>query len=275
MEAPSFVSLGITTSESVATVTLRATGKANRMGPEFWRELPEAFRWLDAESAIRVVVIRGEGAHFSTGLDLVRMAGELAPVLGDGASAKERTELLALIERMQGTMTSVAECKKPVIAAIAGMCIGGAVDLVTACDMRLASADATFSVREVKVAMVADVGTLARLPALVGQGHARMLAMTGDDIDAARARDIGLVEDVYPTHDALFEAAAALARRIAKNPPLVVAGIKKVMNAASERAARDNLHTVSLWNAAFLSSHDLREAMAAFMEKREPKFTGA
>ena len=272
--APSFTALSLSVDAHVATVTLRASGKANRMGPAFWTEMPVAFAWLDAEADVRAVVLRGEGEHFTYGLDLATMGGELGAVLGDGAMARERTEFLATIERLQRAVSCVAACRKPVVAAIAGWCIGGGVDLVTACDVRLCSADARFSVREVKLAMVADVGTLARLPAIVGQGHARMLAMTGDDFDAARALRIGLVEDVYDTPAALFEAAVSLARRIADNPPLVVQGVKQVLSAASERAAAESLRTVALWNAAFLPSNDLREAMAAFLEKRPPRFEG-
>jgi enoyl-CoA hydratase len=266
--------LRVTVEDHVATVVLRAAGKANRMGPSFWSEMPAAFGWLDAETDVRAVVLRGEGEHFTYGLDLGSMGGELASVLGDGATARERTDFLATIERLQRAMSCVAACRKPVVAAIAGWCIGGGVDLATACDVRLCAADARFSVREVKLAMVADVGTLARLPAIVGQGHARLLAMTGDDFDAARALRIGLVEDVYDSHAALFDAAGALARRMAANPPLVVQGVKQVLNAASEKAAAESLRTVALWNAAFLPSHDLREAMTAFLEKRTPRFEG-
>jgi enoyl-CoA hydratase len=266
--------LHVTVEDHVATVVLRAAGKASRMGPAFWAEMPEAFAWLDAAPEVRAVVLRGEGEHFSYGLDLATMGGELSQVVGDGALAKERTDFLGAIERLQRAMSCVAACRKPVVAAIAGWCVGGGVDLVTACDVRLCAADAKFSVREVKLAMVADVGTMARLPAIVGQGHARLLALTGDDVDAARALRIGLVEDVYDSHGALFEAATGLARRIAANPPLVVQGVKQVLNAASERAAAESLRTVALWNAAFLPSHDLREAMASFMEKRAPKFEG-
>jgi enoyl-CoA hydratase len=271
---PPLTALRVSVHDHVATVVLAAVGKANRMGPAFWAEVPEAFAWLDASPEVRAIVVRGEGEHFSYGLDLATMGGELGTVLGDGALARERTQFLATIERMQRTMSSVAACRKPVIAAIAGWCIGGGVDLATACDVRLCSADARFSVREVKLAMVADVGTLARLPAIVGQGHARLLAMTGDDVDAARALRIGLVEDVYETPAVLFEEAASVARRMAANPPLVVQGVKQVLNAASERAAAESLRTVALWNAAFLPSHDLREAMAAFVEKRSPRFEG-
>jgi enoyl-CoA hydratase len=271
---PALSALRVSVQDHVATVVLAAVGKANRMGPAFWAEMPAAFAWLDAEPDVRAVVLRGEGEHFSYGLDLATMGGDLGSVLGDGAFAKERTDFLATIERLQRAVSCVAACRKPVIAAIGGWCIGGGVDLATACDLRLCSSDARFSVREVKLAMVADIGTLARLPAIVGQGHARMLAMTGDDIDASRALRIGLVEDVLDTQAALFDAAAQIARRIAANPPLVVQGIKQVLNAASERAASDSLRTVALWNAAFLPSHDLREAMTAFVEKRTPRFEG-
>jgi enoyl-CoA hydratase len=271
---PAFTALRVSVDEHVATVVLAAAGKANRMGPAFWAEMPEAFAWLDATPEVRAVVVRGEGEHFSYGLDLTTMGGELGTVVGDGALARERTQFLSVIERLQRAISSVAACRKPVVAAIAGWCIGGGVDLVTACDVRLCSADARFSVREVKLAMVADVGTLARLPAIVGQGHARLLALTGDDVDAARALRIGLVEDVYETPAALFEQATVLARRMAANAPLVVQGVKQVLNAASERAAAESLRTVAVWNTAFLPSHDLREAMAAFIEKRAPRFEG-
>jgi len=270
----SFESLSIQVEGHVAAVALKAAGKASRMGPAFWSEMPDAFAALDSDDDVRVVVLRGEGEHFSYGLDLATMGGALGPVLGEGAMAKERTELLQTIERMQRAISCVAACRKPVIATIHGWCIGGGVDLATACDVRLASADARFTVREVRLAMVADVGTLARLPAVVGQGHARELAFTGDDIDAARALRIGLVNDVYETHASLFAAGRALAVRIAANPPLVVMGIKQVLNASSERAAAENLRTVALWNAAFLPSHDLREAISAFAAKRTPSFEG-
>lgn len=264
----------VTIDAGLAEVTLAATGKANRMGPEYWEQLPVLFGRLDEEPSVRAIVLRGAGEHFSFGLDLSAMAGSLAEVIQPDGGAKARQQLLSTIRRMQEANTAVARCRKPVIAAVSGWCIGGGVDLITACDVRLASADAKFSVREVKLAMVADVGTLARLPAIVGQGIARELALTGDDVDAARALRIGLVNEVYPTQAELFSQARAMAGRMAKNSPLVLAGIKEVMNAQSEAQARDSLATVALWNAAFLPSKDLLEAMGAFLEKREPTFKG-
>lgn len=264
----------VTVSSGIADVVLAATGKANRMGPDYWAQMPALFSRLDEDAEVRVVIVRGAGEHFSFGLDLSAMGAELGPLLTPDAGAKARQQLLSTIRRLQDANTAVARCSKPVIAAVSGWCIGGGVDLITACDIRLASRDAKFSVREVKVAMVADVGTLARLPLIVGQGVARELAFTGDDVDAARAQRIGLVNEVYDTPAALLDGARALAGRIARNSPLVTRGIKEVLNAGSEAQAASSLATVALWNSAFLPSKDLLEAMGAFLEKREPTFSG-
>jgi enoyl-CoA hydratase len=272
--SPSYASLTVEIAERVATVTLTGPGKGNRMGPDFWREMPLLFERLERDDAVRAVVVRGKGEHFSVGLDLVAMAGELSTLMADPSLAAERAKLHETIVRMQRAITCVADCDKPVIAAISGWCIGGGVDLITACDVRLAAADARFSVREVKLAIVADVGSLQRLPHIVGQGVTRELAMTGDDFGAERALRIGLVNEVYPDQKGLFEAAGAMALRIAKNPPLVVQGIKRVLNHGMGRPVSEGLAHVALFNAAYLPSLDLREAVSAFVEKREPRFEG-
>ena len=264
----------VTVSDHVAEVALRAHGKASRMGPAFWLEMPALFAWLGASDAVRVIVVRGEGEGFSHGLDLAAMGPELGQLMVPGGGARDRTRLYKLIGRMQQAISCVAACPKPVIAAIHGWCVGGGVDLATACDIRVCSADARFSVREVKLAMVADVGTLARLPAIIGEGATRELAFTGDDIDAGRALRLGLVSDLVDTPDALWSHVRAMAARIATNPPLTVQGIKHVLNARSERDAGDSLRTVAMWNAAFLPSADLGEAMAAFVQRRAPSFSG-
>ncbi|MGE0398859.1 MAG: crotonase/enoyl-CoA hydratase family protein [Kofleriaceae bacterium] len=270
--AQSFASVHV--ENQVAEVVMRATGKASRMGPAFWNEMPALFAWLDAAEHVRAIVLRGEGDAFSHGLDLGGMGADLGALMMPGGAAAERTKLYETITRMQRAITCVASCRKPVIAAIHGWCIGGGVDLATACDVRVCAADAKFSVREVRLAMVADVGTLARLPAIIGEGATRELAFTGDDIDAPRALRLGLVTEVLETNEALLAHARAMAARIAANPPLVVQGVKQVLNARSERVAEDSLRTVAMWNAAFLPSHDLGEAMAAFVQRRPPAFKG-
>jgi enoyl-CoA hydratase len=261
-------------SGAVAEVVLLGPGKGNAMGPDFWREVPVAFEELDVDPDVRAIVVRGQGAHFSSGLDLMAMGGDLGPMIAGTPSAHDRTRLLAMIGELQHAFDAVADCKKPVVAAITGWCIGGGVDFIAACDVRLCSADAKFSVREVKVAMVADLGSLQRLPLVIGEGHTRELALTGKNIDAARALRIGLVNDVYENEAALLDAARAMANEIAGNPPLVVQGIKQVMNDRVRGEVREGLRRVALWNSAYLPSADLGEAFAAFAERRPGKFTG-
>jgi enoyl-CoA hydratase len=161
-----------------------------------------------------------------------------------------------------------------VIAAVHGYCIGGGVDLIAACDIRLASADAVFSVREAKMAIVADLGSLQRLPAIINAGHLAELAYTGKDISAERAREIGLVNDVAPDVAGVHKAAQTLALEIAANSPLAVQGTKAVLVANEGRSVAEGLDYVATWNAGMLASDDLTEAVTAFMEKRPPKFTG-
>ncbi|HSQ66713.1 MAG TPA: enoyl-CoA hydratase-related protein, partial [Polyangiaceae bacterium] len=185
-------SLFVEKASHVADVVVRTPGKGNALGPDFWRELPETFASLDADAAVRAIVLRADGPHFTFGLDLVSMMGELGGALSGGL-ADARTKLHETILRLQASVSSITRCRKPVIAAIHGLCIGGGVDVTSACDVRLASRDARFSVREVRVAMVADLGSLQRLSRIVGEGHARELAYRGNDIDAERALRIGLV----------------------------------------------------------------------------------
>jgi enoyl-CoA hydratase/carnithine racemase len=264
--------LRIERTENVAEVVLVGPGKGNAMGPDFWQEMPRVFSELDADPAVRAIIVRGQGGHFTYGLDLPAMGASVGPYLVGAQLAGERVKLLALIEQLQRAFDSVAACRKPVIAAVTGWCIGGGVDFIAACDIRLAAADARFSVREIKVAMVADLGSLQRLPRIIGEGHARELAFTGKNIDAARALRIGLVNDVYENEASLLEAARALAHEIAENPAVVVQGVKQVMNASAGRTVEEGLRYVALWNTAFLQSHDLVEATQAFLERRPPKF---
>lgn len=269
-----YESMRVEIADGVAEVRLIGPGKGNAMGPAFFRELPEVFASFDRDASVRAVVVRGEGGVFSYGLDLRAMVAELGPHLAPGNLAAERMRLLDLIGDLQRGFDLVERCRKPVIAAVAGPCIGGGVDLISACDVRLAARDAKFSVREVKVAIVADMGSLQRLPRIIGQGHTRELAFTGKDIDAERALRIGLVSDVYDDEASVLAAARAMAREIADNPPLVVQGVKQVLAYGADKSVADAERFVAVWNAAFLASQDVGEAMQAFAEKRPPKFTG-
>jgi enoyl-CoA hydratase len=286
---PNFDVLSIERDGNVATLWLDRAEARNAMGPAFWADLPLAMEELSADRAVRAIVVAAKGPHFSVGLDLKAMAGMLTgdaedtgAASGEKHNGKGRAPSAASravtarqgVLRMQASVTSVAQCPKPVIAAIHGYCIGGGVDVAAACDIRVASADAVFSVRETKVAIVADLGSLQRLPRIIGKGHLAELAFTGKDITAARAKEIGLVNDVVPDADAALAAARQLATEIAANSPLAVQGTKAVLTACEDKSVADGLDYVATWNAGFLSSDDLVEAMTAFMEKRPPEFTG-
>lgn len=272
--ADTYESVTVEIKDHVAQVTLIGPGKGNAMGPAFWAELPDVFATLDADRDVRAIVLTGSGKNFSYGLDVAAMGGTMTPMLADGALAGPRADFHRELQRMQGAITAVADCRTPTIASIHGWCIGGGVDLISAVDIRYASADAKFSVREVRLAIVADVGSLARLPLILSDGHLRELALTGKDIDAARAEKIGLVNDVYADADASLAAAHATAAEIAENPPLTVAGIKDVLDEQRTDRVSASLRYVAAWNSAFLASKDLIEGIGAMMGKRKPEFTG-
>lgn len=252
-------------------IWLNRPEKRNALSADMWADLPTAAAALSADENVRAIVVAGRGPAFTVGIDL-QMLGALAP---EGVSeAARRMVMYQQIRELQATFTSLADSPKPAIAAIHGYCLGAGVDLITACDIRLASADATFGVRETVMGLVADVGTLQRLPAIIGPGHMAEMVYSGRDIDAARALRIGLVNDVYPDGEATLSAALELAAAIAANSPLVVQGAKRILKAGEGQTVAEGLDYVAVWNAAFLLSDDLTEAMTAFAEKRKPEFKG-
>lgn len=256
--------------DNIAVVTLLGT----TMPPRFFAELREVFQEIQRDDTFRVVVLQGAEKAFSFGLDLPTTMKKYGNLFTGEGQAGPRSELLALIRELQSGVNAVAECPVPVIAAIHGWCIGGGLDLISACDIRLASRDAVFSLRETRIAIVADLGSLQRLPHIIGKGHTRQLAFTGEDIDAERAAAIGLVNRVFEGAEAVRQGALEMATAIAANPPLTVRGIKNVLNYCEDKSTTDGLAYVAAWNAAFLASEDLIEALAAFLEKRDPDFKG-
>jgi len=257
----------------IARVTLDHPQNLNALGPWFWDEMPRVFGEIDENRDVRVVLLSGAGRAFTAGLDLMGMMPRL-PIAGGPPDGLRQARLHQFIRELQGAITCVERCRVPVIAAVHGYCLGGGIDLITAADVRLAAADAVFSVREVKLAIVADLGTLQRLPRIVGAGHARELALTGRDFDAAYAQRIGLVTQVLSDHAALMAAAEAMAVEIAENPPLAVQGTKKVMIEATRGAIDRELEYVATWNAAHLVSQDLGVAVTAYVSKQKPEFSG-
>jgi len=255
----------------VAFLWLNRPDKRNAMSADMWEDIPAAMAELDADDSVRVVILAGRGPAFTVGID-IELLGTMQP--GGSSQAAANMRLFQLFRRMQRTASCLADSPKPVIAAVHGYCLGAGMDLITACDIRLASTDAVFSVRETRMGLVADVGTLQRLPAIVGAGHTAELALTGADIGPDEALRIGLVNRLTPDQESLLATATNLARQIAANAPLVTRGVKQVLAANDGRTVEQSLDFVAQWNASYLMSNDLMEAVAAFMEKRDPEFKG-
>src|SRR3990172_4751334 len=278
---PAFKVLRVEREGQVGILTLSNPAKLNAMGPDFWSEFPKAMEALGSNPEVRCIIVQAEGKAFRGGVELMSMGGTLQGGGGSGAgnmnpatSVAGRKRFLDEVRRLQDSITAAEKCPKPVIAAIHGACIGGGVDLATACDIRLATRDAKFSIRETRIAMVADVGTLQRLPRILGRGLAAELAYTGKDFSGQYAKDIHLVNEVFDTIEALRAGARKLAEEIAANSPLAVQGTKHVLRACEDKTVAEGLDYVALWNSAFLTSEDLTEAILAWMQKRPAKFKG-
>ncbi|QIB67755.1 crotonase/enoyl-CoA hydratase family protein [Kineobactrum salinum] len=266
---PRFETLDLAVEEHVAVVTLNRPDKANSMNDAMWRELQVCFEWLDAEPSVRVVILAGNGRHFCAGIDL----GMFSALGGEATDPARRAEQLRRqVLQMQDNLSAIEKCRKPVLAAIHKTCIGGGVDLVCCCDMRYATEDAYFAIREIDIGMTADVGTLQRLPRLIPDGVARELAYTGRDMGAAEAREVGFVNRVYADRDTLLREVTAIARNIAAKSPLAVRGSKEMLVYCRDHPVRDGLNYVATWNAGMLSQVDLMAGIEAQAKKSQARF---
>ncbi len=258
--------------DHVAQVTMCRPAKRNSMIPAFWVELPSLIRRLDDEAKARVIVISAEGPHFTGGIDLAMFAGMGSADDGPNGRIQKPQRFLTLVKKMQDTFTSLEECRIPVIAAIHGGCIGGGVDLATACDMRYATKDAYLTIQETNIGMTADVGTYPRLLNLIPEGIVRELSYTGRRISGEEAQSIGLVNRAFDTREAMMDHVQSVAVEIASKAPLVVHGCKRIINYARDHTTADALDYVGLWNASMLHVEQIMEAMAANQEKRPGRF---
>ena len=265
-----FETLLLDITDGVATVTLNRPRQRNAMNPVFWREIRRVFDDIDADPEVRVAVVTSTGPHFSAGLDLLSFGDILAPAEGD--EGRRREALRRMILSLQDSFTAIERCRVPVLAAVQGGCIGGGVDMVTACDMRYCTEDAYFVIKEVDIGMAADVGTLQRLPHLIPSGLMRELAYTGRDMPADEAKSAGLVNAVFADHETMNAAVQEIARQIAAKSPLAVTGSKEMINFTRDHTVADGLNYIATWNAGMLITEDMVEALGALKAKRPPVF---
>lgn len=265
-----FETLDVSFNGATAHVTLNRPDKLNAMNPAMFREIGEVFRALGEKEGVRAIILSANGKHFTAGLDLKESGAVLGGQEGDPARVREK--LRRHILYLQDCFTALEECRTPVIAAIHGACLGGGIDLISACDMRIASADAWFAIQEINVAIVADVGTLQRAPYLLPQGILRELAMTGRKFGAGEASKYGFVNSVEADREAALEAATKMAHEIASKSPLAVSGTKAILNHSRDHSVRDGLDYVATWNSGQLLGEDLMKAASAVLTRESVTF---
>ena len=268
---PDFSTLIVDLKEGIASIRLDRPEQANAMDEAMWRELGEAFQWADTTAEARVVVLSGSGRHFCSGIDLETFGSLKQSLLGD-CQGRRAEQLRALILRFQESLTSLERCRKPVLAAVQGACVGGGLDLVAAADMRYCTDSAFFSIKEIDLGMVADVGSLQRLPKLVAPGLVREWAYTGRRIRAAEAAACGLVNRVFDSTEALEAGVHELAAQIAAKSPLSIRGIKEMLLFSRDHGVAEGLNYVATWNAAMLLSADVQTAVAAGLKREAAVF---
>lgn len=263
----------VTIEDHVAHIQLKRPEAMNTMVRAFWNELPQIVRDIDENARARCIVISSTGKHFCAGMDLAVFGG--GGSTADAAAQDRHINAEAMrhhVKGLQDSFSCLDQARMPVIAAIQGGCVGGAVDMTSACDIRYCTADAFFVIQEINIGMTADVGTFPRLCKLIPEGWVRELAYTGRRLPAARARDIGLVNEVFDTHEQVVDHALATAREIASKAPLAVTGSKVMINYARDHTIADGLDYIAVWQTAMFSGPHMAEAFKAKAEKRDPDF---
>ena len=260
--------------DHICDLVLNRPNELNTMTRDFWVELGDALEEINRNSDIRVVVLSSTGKHFCAGMDLSAFSNGVDDIPDDKKPDHARVGevLYRTAKELQGYISKLEEIRVPVIAAVHGGVIGGALDLITACDMRFASNDAFFCIQEINIGMAADVGTLQRLPKIIPDSKMREMAYTGRRMLAEEAKDSGLVGEIYKTQDEMLDAVHKLAAEIASKSPVAIYGLKAVMNYSRDHNVSDSLDFNALWSGAMLSQRDMTEAMTAQMEKRDASF---
>ena len=257
---------------NVGYVWINRPDKKNALDADVWFGLPGVIEELDNNEEVRCIVIAGKGDGFSAGIDITMFMSDFQINEDMSSNPKDRKKLKNQIKKMQDAFTALSKTTVPVIALAHGHCIGGATALISACDIRISTKDAKFSIGETKLGLVADVGILQRMPKIVSKGDLRELAYTGKVFDGDYAEKIRFVSKTYKNFDDLFDAGVELAEEIASNASNIVQGTKQVLDKGEDLTTEQALDFVQLWNTSFLITEDLREGVTAFMEKRKPKF---
>ena len=256
--------------DGVAHVKMNRPEKRNAMIAEFWEELPRIVRDIDENAKARVIVLSSTGPVFSAGID-VGMFQDIG-----GAKDKNAPQYGASfyidVKRLQASLSSLEDCRIPVLTAIQGGCYGGGVDLITACDMRYGTADSFITIYEINVGMTADVGTFPRILNHMPEGIVRELAYTGRKMGADECKSRGLFNEVYADHDAMMTAVMEMAREIATKPPLAVYGCKRAITYSRDHSTADALDNIAVWNMSMLIPSEMMEAMMAGKQKRVGDF---
>jgi len=255
----------------IAHISMNRPDQLNSMIRVFWKELPDLIKEIDKNSDARVIVLSGQGKHFSAGMDLATFVPPKKSEV-EVDPARQREVFYHEVLELQDAFTALEECRMPTIASIHGACVGGAIDMVAACDMRYCSEDAFFKIAEVDIGIAADVGTLQRLPSLIPLASLRELAFTGRKFDSSEAKLLGLVNEVFESQETLADEVQKIALNIAKKSPLVTRVIKKQINYARDHSVRDSLEFHATWNASLISGKDMQEAMTSYMNKTEGDF---
>jgi len=274
MSSTKYKSFKVDISDHVANLVLSRPDELNTMSRDFWVELGDVLEEINKNSEVRVVVMSSTGKHFCAGMDLSAFSNGVDNIPDEKKPDHARIgeAVYRVAKELQGYITSLEKIRVPVIVAIHGGCIGGAVDLVTACDIRLASKDAFFCIQEINIGMAADVGTLQRLPKIIPDSKMREMAYTGRRMYADEAKETGLVSDTYESQEEMLAAANELAKVIASKSPVAIYGLKAVMNYSRDHSVSEGLEYNALWSGAMLSQKDMTEAITANMEKRDASF---
>ena len=266
----------VSTTNHIAHIQLNRPERRNSMIPQFWDELPKIIDAIEQDGDARVIVISSSGPHFTSGLDTSVFGTNIANK-DDSLSAEKMqrikgVKLYETIAVMQKTFTCLEQCRLPVLAAIQGGAIGGGVDLITACDLRYMSSDAFITIFEINIGMTADVGTFPRICKLLPEGVVKELAFTGRRMNAAEAKNLGFVNEIFDSHEALLEGVMSVAAEIASKAPLAIYGTKRIINYAADHSVADTLDYIGIWNASMLQHEEIQEAMTAGKEKRAGDF---